>query len=292
MAERNIELGDFLRRARSRVDPSRAGLPVDGRVRRVPGLRREEVALLAGMSTDYYTRMEQGRATNPSAAVVAGVGRALGLDDTEQAYLRHLCGGRPARPSRVAPVQRVRPGLHRLADALASQPVLVLGRRAQVLASNRLARALFADFDRMPARERNYAVWMLLTPEARQLFVDWDLHARAAVETLRLDHARHPDDRDTNDLITMLQERSGSFRTWWSAHGVYQRTHGTKRLHHPVVGELEVGYETFALPDDPDQTVFVYSADPGSASSDALELLAGWATPAPVTNRHPAPRTP
>lgn len=278
VAERNTELADFLRRARARVDPSRAGLPADGRIRRVPGLRREEVALLAGVSTDYYARLEQGRPIAPSPAVVDAVARALDLDDAGREHLDHLLGGtrhrgRPAPPS----VQRVRPGLHQFLDDLDGQPALILGRRSEVLASNALARALFADFDRMPAVERNYARWILLAPDARELFLDWPEQARTAVETLRLAHGSHPDDRGLQELIALLLEQSPEFRAWWAEHGVYQRTHGRKHLRHPVAGEVVVDYETLLLPGDPDQTLFIFTTEPASPSRDALRLLASWA---------------
>ncbi|CAI9415846.1 helix-turn-helix domain-containing protein [Nocardioides sp. T2.26MG-1] len=277
MAERNTELADFLRRARARVDPLRAGLPADGRIRRVPGLRREEVALLAGVSTDYYARLEQGRPIAPSPAVVDAVARALALDAAGREHLDHLLGGtrqrgRPAAPS----VQRVRPGLHQFLDDLDGQPALILGRRSEVLASNALARALFTDFERMPAAERNYARWILLAPDARALFLDWPDQARTVVESLRLAHGSHPDDRGLQELIALLLEESAEFRTWWAEHGVYQRTHGRKHLRHPVAGEVVVDYETLLLPGDPDQTLFIFTTEPASPSRDALRLLASW----------------
>ncbi len=277
VAEMNRELADFLRRARSQGDPSRAGLPPDGRVRRVPGLRREEVALLAGVSTDYYARLEQGRPITPSPAVVDAIGRALGLDAAGRAHLRDLTGviAAPTR-RRARGVQRVRPGLFQLIDALDSEPALVLGRRTDILAANRMAKALFADFEQLPPRERNYARWMFLDADARSLFVDWEDQARAAVESLRLDVGRDPDDRETAALVTDLRESSPDFDRWWEQHRVHQRTHGSKRLCHPVVGELTVEYETLALPGDPDTTLFVYTAEAGSPSKRALDLLASW----------------
>ncbi len=208
MSDLNRELADFLRRARGAVDATRAGLPFDGRVRRVPGLRREEVALLAGVSTDYYTRLEQGRRIVPSDGVVDAIARALDLDDAGTAHLRHLIGPRSA--SRAPAVQRVRPGLHQFLDALGTQPALVLGRRTDVLASNRMARALFADFERMRPRERNYARWLLLDDDARALFVDWETQARAAVENLRLDLGTASGDRAAEELVAELTAASPS----------------------------------------------------------------------------------
>lgn len=283
MPESNRELADFLRRSRAAVDPTRAGLRADGRVRRVPGLRREEVALLAGVSTDYYTRLEQGRSITPSASVVDAVAGALDLGTAGRTHLGHLIGGaRSVRPRRTA-VQRVRPGLHQLLDALDGLPAFVLGRRTDIVASNRLARALLADFERMPPRERNYARWVILSDEARDRFVDWDVQARAAVESLRLEVGNDPDDRGTQELVAELTERSADFATWWREHRVYQRTSGQKRLRHPIVGDLTISYESLSLPGDLEQTLFIYTTEVGSASRQALNLLASWTAP----SRHP-----
>lgn len=282
MAQNNRELADFLRRARAQIDPSRAGLPSDGRVRRVPGLRREEVAMLAGVSPDYYARLEQGRRITPSPAVVEAIGRALGLDDAGRAHLKDLIGltsAPAARRSRA--VQRVRPGLYQLLDALDGEPALVLGRRTDVLATNRMARALFTDFDRLPPKHRNYARWMFLDEDARALFTDWQDQARAAVESLRFDVGRDPGDRAAAALVAELREHSPEFDRWWEQHRVHQRTHGTKRLRHPLVGELAVEYETLTLPGDPDTTLYVYTTEAGSPSRQALDLLASWTADVP-----------
>jgi transcriptional regulator with XRE-family HTH domain len=284
MADTNEELADFLKRARSQGDPSRVGLPADGRVRRVPGLRREEVALLAGVSTDYYTRLEQGRKITPSSGVVDAIARALDLDSVGRAHLGHLIGATPARAPRTAPsVQRVRPGLRQLIDALQEQPAMILGRRMDILASNRIARALFADFEAIKPKERNYARWMFVDDAARELFKDWDVQARAAVESLRFAAASDPDDRLTQELVDELTTSSTDFRQWWMEHRVYQRTFGSKRLHHPIVGDLTVEYETFTLPGDPDQTLFVYTTEPATVSRQAMDLLVSWIEPAVTT---------
>lgn len=277
MSEKNTELADFLRRARSVCDASRAGLPADGRVRRVPGLRREEVAFLAGVSTDYYARLEQGRPIVPSESVLDAIGRALELDAAGRAHLADLVdlGVVPPQP-RAHPVQRVRPGVHQLIETVEDVPILVLGRRADVLAQNRMGKALFADFERFPARQRNYARWMLLDEEARRLFVDWEEQARSAVESLRLEAGTDPDDRATAELIAELREHSPEFLRWWDEHRVYQRTYGSKRLRHPVVGDLTVDYETLTLPGDPRTTLYMYSPEPNSPSERALRMLDSW----------------
>ena len=277
MTAANQELADFLRRARGAVDPARSGLPADGRTRRVPGLRREEVALLAGVSTDWYTRLEQGRRITPSDGVLDAVARALDLDAAGRAHLGHLVGAPGGRNRRAAPtLQRARPGLRRLMEALDGQPALLLGRRTDVLAGNRMAAALFTDFERLPARGRNYARWMFGSEGARALFVDWDAQARAVVESLRLDVGTDPGDRAAAELVDELSASSPEFRRWWAQHRVHQRTYGSKRLRHPVVGELTVDYETLTLPGDPGQALFLYSAPAGTASREALDLLASW----------------
>ncbi len=291
MQDRNLELADFLRRARTQSDPARAGLPADGRVRRVQGLRREEVAFLAGVSTDYYTRLEQGRRIVPSQSVVDAIGRALGLDGAGRAHLADLIGAAAgtSRP-RIRPVQRVRPALYQLLDALEGVPVLVLGRRADVLAQNRMGKALFTDFERFPASERNYARWMLLDPEAQSLFVDWEEQAAAAVQNLRLEAGNDPDDRGTAELIAELRDRSADFGRWWDEHRVHQRTHGSKRLRHPLVGDLTVEFETLVLPGDADTTVFAYSTEVGSPSQRALSMLASWSLTSGSTESEGRPR--
>ena len=289
MADTNRELADFLRRARSQQDPQRAGLPADSRVRRVPGLRREEVALLAGVSTDYYARLEQGRRIVPSPAVIDALVHALDLGPAGRAHLEDLIGFGTAGSTRnhTPGVQRVHPGLNQLLDNLEGVPALVLGRRSDVLAANRLARALFADFERMQPPDRNYARWIFLDAAARALFVDWEQQARAAVESLRLNLGDDPTDRSTTALVADLQARSIEFDQWWNEHRVYQRTRGAKRLSHPVVGDLTVDYETLTLPGDNDTTIFAYSTEPNSPSQRALNLLASW-----TLTPDPAPHTP
>ncbi|WP_226357242.1 helix-turn-helix transcriptional regulator [Pseudonocardia sp. ICBG601] len=277
MAGNNRELADFLRRARSQCDPARAGLPADGRVRRVPGLRREEVARLAGVSSDYYARLEQGRRIVPSPAVVEAIGRALELDAAGREHLADLIGLGAASPQpRTRELQRVRPGLRQLLDALDGEPALLLGRRMDVLAANRMATSLFVDFERFPGPHRNYARWILLDADARALFEDWEVQARAAVEALRLEAGRDPGDRATVALVAELREESPEFGRWWQEHRVHQRTHGSKRLRHPIVGALTVEYETFTPPGDPDTTLFLYTTAAGSPSREALDVLTSW----------------
>ncbi|MFD3456375.1 helix-turn-helix domain-containing protein [Streptomyces sp. NPDC058691] len=276
--ERNEGLAEFLRARRAAMDPERLGL--HGMApRRVPGLRREELAALAGVSVDYYTRLEQGRPITPSDSVLDALANALQLDPAERSYLNTVArpeiGGR-RRASRA--VQKVRPGIHALLARLEGTPALVLGRRTDILVINRMGRALLADFGAMPARERNAARWIVLDEAARSLFADdWERVASEFVGTLRMDAARHPDDPRTAELVGELSMKSERFRRWWAAQKVVRFTHHTKYLRHPVVGHLTLRTEALAFPGDPDQTLLTFLADPGSPSDEALTVLSVWA---------------
>lgn len=275
MSAANKELGDFLRRARSRRDPQQAGLIPDTRVRRVPGLRREEVALLAGVSSDYYARLEQGRNIVPSPAVIDAIARALDLDAAGRSHLHSLIDrDGTGRQTRRPAGQRARSSLRQFVESL-EIPAMVLGRSAEVLAANELARALLCDFEALPARARNYARWILLDDRARDLFLDWEVQARIAVQNLRLDVGRHPGDA-SSPLVQELTAVSPEFTRWWGEHTVNQRSFGTKRFNHPVVGRVDVQYETLLLPGDYGQTLFVYSTEPDTPSREAMNLLASW----------------
>lgn len=276
----SAEFGKFLKAMRSRLSPEDAGAGPTTGARRVPGLRREEVARLAGVSTDYYVRLEQGRNIHPSRTVLEAVSRALRLDSTEHAHMLDLlenCAGNPRVGAPAA--QGVRPALSHLLEAVGDVPAMLLGRRTDVLAANRMARLLFADFAALPAAERNLTRWLILDPAARGLFRDWKTVAAEAAGALRLDVGRHPNDVQANQLVGELAVHSEHFRQWWAGHRVATRSAGTVRLHHPAVGDLELNFETLALPDDPDQTLRFYSARPGTPSSDALALLALNAVP-------------
>ncbi|MGW1726520.1 helix-turn-helix transcriptional regulator [Streptomyces sp. NPDC002306] len=280
--DHNVELGAFLRSRRAQVRPEDAGVTPTGTARRVPGLRREEVAYLAGVSVDYYARLEQGRQPNASDAVLEAVARALDLDDVERRHLLDLTRTRTTPTGRRGPnrPQRVRPEVHRMLDLLGeSAPALVLGRRMDVLAANGLARALVTDFDALPHRDRNMAIYQFLDPAARELYVDWEAVATDTVAMLRLDAGRHPDDPLLTELVGRLSIKSPEFRTRWAARQVGEKTHGSKRYRHPLVGELTVDYEVLTFAGDPDQTLCLYTPNPG-ASTDALRLLASWTAPA------------
>lgn len=280
----SAEFGKFLKAMRSRLSPEDAGAGPASGARRVPGLRREEVARLAGVSTDYYVRLEQGRNIHPSRTVLDAVSRALRLDAGEHAHMLDLlenCAG-SARSS-VPAAQGVRPGLRQLLEAVGDVPAMVLGRRSDVLAGNRMAFLLFTDFPALPAAERNLTRWLILDPGARELFRDWKTVAAEAAGALRVDVGRHPNDAQANQLVGELAVHSEHFRQWWAGHRVATRSAGSVRLHHPAVGDLELNFENLVLPDDPDQTLRVYSAKAGSPSADALALLGslGAAGPAP-----------
>jgi hypothetical protein len=232
------------------------------------------VARLAGVSTDYYVRLEQGRNIHPSRTVLDSVSRALRLSSSEHAHMMDLlenCAASPRSAGQAA--QGVRPALRHLLEAVGDVPAIVLGRRSDVLAGNRLAFLLFTDFPALPAAERNLTRWLILDPAARELFRDWKMVAAEAAGALRLDVGRHPNDPQANQLVGELAVNSEHFRQWWAGHCVASRSAGTVRLHHPSVGDLELNFENLALPDDPDQTLRLYSAPPGSPSSDALALL-------------------
>ncbi|MFJ1608505.1 helix-turn-helix transcriptional regulator [Streptomyces sp. NPDC088253] len=284
----NGELGDFLRSRRARLRPEDAGAAFSGGARRVPGLRREEVAHLAGVSTDYYARLEQGRHPHVSETVLEAVARALRLDDTERGYLFELARPRTPGRHRSSPSRapRMRQPIHQMLDVLNDvSPAVVINHRSDVLGANHLARQLITDFDALPHRDRNLARFVLLHPAARDLYQDWDRVAETFVASLRLASGRHPDDRLLNELVGELSIKVPEFSTWWAGHRVDQCAHGTQRLVHPVVGELTLSYETLALPADPDQSIVLYTTEPGSASAETLRLLASWTTP---THTHEA----
>ncbi|MHA7175474.1 helix-turn-helix transcriptional regulator [Arthrobacter sp. Sr24] len=270
----SIEFGSFLSAMRARLAPDPATVQT---TRRVPGLRREEVAQLAGVSTDYYTRLEQGRNIHPSRSVLASVARALQLNDSESSHMYDLlenCGGQLSTPPEI---QRVRASMRQLLDAVGEVPAVVLGRRTDVLASNRMARLLFADFPAMGRERRNYTRWIMLDPGARVLFRDWHGAASDAVAALRADVGRHPGDPAATALVGELAVNSEEFRQWWARHTVARKASGTLSLHHGIVGDLSLDFEHLILPDDTDQSLRIYTAKNGSPSHDALKLLSSWA---------------
>ncbi|MFF2845203.1 helix-turn-helix domain-containing protein [Streptomyces sp. NPDC058001] len=271
------ELSEFLRSRRARLKPEDVGLPEYGRHRRVPGLRREELAQLAGVSVAYYTRLEQGNGRNVSAEVLDAIARALRLTDAEHAHLSHLAKPKNHKKKKAETrQQQVRPALAQLLDAMDGVPAYIVGRRSDVLAWNRLAAALFGDWGSLPAQERNWARFVFLDPASRELFIDWDGKAADIVSTLRMDAGCYPDDPRLSALVGELSVKSDEFRRLWATHDVKEKGHGVKRLRHAVVGELTLPFESFRLADDADQILVTYHAEPGSPSAEALRLLASW----------------
>jgi len=273
------EIRDFLTTRRARLSPGQAGLPAYGRQRRVAGLRREEVALLAGISVEYYVRLERGNARGVSDEVVESVSRALQLDEAEHDHLvdlvRAVNDTAQARPRKVAP--SVRPSVRRIIDALVDVPAFVRNGRFDILHANALAEALYSDAYADPARPVNTARFCFLNPRARTFYADWDTTAHDAVAVLRGEAGRNPYDRALSNLIGELSMRSEEFRVEWARHDVRFHRTGTKRMRHPLVGELTLAYEAFELPADDGLTVITYSAEPGSAAEGALAELALWA---------------
>ncbi|WP_033353355.1 helix-turn-helix transcriptional regulator [Kitasatospora aureofaciens] len=278
MANRSMitgSLGDYLRARRALVSPADAGLPETGR-RRVPGLRREEVAELVGLSTDYYVRLEQGRADRPSDEVLDALGRALRLGPAERAHLYDL-----ARPPRRAAAkaatagrgEALRPALRQIVEAIPVTPALIMNDRNDVLAWNRPAAALIADFPRLAPPERNMARRIFLDPDAREVHLDWDEAARTTVGILRMAAGRHPHDPELVRLVGELSLGSETFRRLWAGHHVHEKTHGPKRFRHPSVGEVTLDYETFHVPGAAHHLLVVYTAPPGSPAEEALHLL-------------------
>ncbi len=274
------EIREFLGTRRAKVTPEQAGLPVyGGERRRVTGLRREEVALLAGISSEYYTRLERGNATGVSESVIEGIAQALQLDEAERIHLLHLLrGAGTTRPPRRRPAQqRVRPAVQRVLDSMSGTPAFVLSGRGDILATNDLGRALFSPVYADPVRPPNNARFIFLDPQATEFFRDWDQVAADCVAMLRAEAGRDLYDRRLTDLIGELSTRSEEFRHRWAAHNVRMHTTGVKLLHHPVVGDLDLPFETFPVGDDPSQVLLTYTAEPSSPTQDALNLLASWA---------------
>ncbi|MFE2214423.1 helix-turn-helix domain-containing protein [Streptomyces canus] len=270
------ELSEFLRTRRARLKPEDVGLPDYGRYRRVPGLRREELAQLAGVSVAYYTRLEQGNGRHVSAEVLDAIARALRLSDAEHAHLTHLAKPKQQKKKPAGRAQQVRGPLRTLLDTMDGVPAILVGRRSDILAWNRMAAAVFGDWAELPAREQNWARLVFLRPEYRDLFVDWERKASDVVSQLRMDAGSHPDDPRLSALVGELSVKSEEFRRLWATHDVKERCHGVQRLHHPLIGELDLRLESFQQADAHEQMLVTYHAEPNSPSAEALRLLASW----------------
>lgn len=280
--ENKDSIREFLATRRAKVTPEQAGLPVYGTNRRVSGLRREEVAMLAGISVEYYTRLERGNTQGVSDDVLEGITRALQLDEAERAHLFHLVRAASAtQPPRRRPTQeRVRQSVQQILDSI-SAPAYVCNEHLDILAANRLGEAVYSPLFEFASRPVNIARFLFLSPKASEFFVDWDTVAHDAVGILRASAGRDPYNKRLTDLIGELSTRSDEFRVRWAAHNVKLHRSGTKRLRHPVVGTLTLTFEGMGLAADPGQRLNVYTAEPGSPSQHALDLLASWiSTPA------------
>jgi transcriptional regulator with XRE-family HTH domain len=269
----------FLRSRRDKITPEQAGLPSYGQ-RRVPGLRRAEVAALAGVSVEYYTRLERGNLRGASASVLDALARALRLDDTERMYLYDLARAAAPAPEARARQRQVRPKVRasvmRIVDGMPELPAYVMNNRLDTLAANPLGRALYSEMYADPTCGANVARFAFFNPAARRFYVDWERMARFAVGALRVEAGKNPYDSELSNLIGELSTRSDAFRVMWGSHDVHVFRENTKRLHHPLVGDLELDQETMSLPDESGLSLVVYSAPPGSAAEDGLKLLASW----------------
>lgn len=275
------EVREFLTSRRAKITPERAGLPAGPR-RRVPGLRRSEVAALADVSVEYYAKLERGNLAGVSPAVLESVARALQLDDAERAHLLHLAQAadgsdaltRPRRRRAKEPRAPHR-SLQWTLDAVTAGPAFVRNARMDMVAANRLARAFYSDLYAGP-QPPNLARFNFLDPASRRFYPDWDTFADIAVAILRTEAGRDPYDRDLHDLVGELSTRSEEFRSRWAAHDVRHHGTGTKHFHHPTVGPLTLAYEGLQLAADPSLTLTIYTAEPGSPSEEGLQLLASW----------------
>lgn len=282
------DIRDFLAGRRARITPEQVGLPTSGR-RRVPGLRREEVAVLAGVSTEWYTRLEKGHIGGVSEDVLDAVARALRLNEDESAYLFALA--RAARPARRTPSRRrdveLPPSVQWMLDSVTMSAAFVRSGRAEILASNALFRALYAPMFASSTGERgrpSFPRYFFLDPGSRDFFVDWEDGAQISVALLRAEAGREPHDRVLRELVGELSTLSPEFRTMWARHDVRIRHEGTKRLQHPEVGRLELTFRSLDLPlsDRAVRDLTVYTAEPGTASEERLRLLASWAATGPA----------
>ena len=289
--DNRADVREFLMSRRAKVTPDAAGI-VGATNRRVPGLRRSEIASLAGVSVEYYAKLERGAIGGASAAVLDSVARALQLDDTERAHLFDLARTADGIPSSGRPRRRAtrpsapRPSLQWALSAITDGVAFVRDQRQDLLATNALGRAFYSPVIGDGGRTPNLARFQFLDPAARDFYPDWDLFAQMCVAIMRAEAGRDPHDKGLQDLVGELSTRSETFRRLWGAHDVRTHGAGTKRFHHPVVGELTLAYEELAITAEPGQVLMVYTAEPGSPSADRLRLLASWAADPARTHEH------
>ncbi|WP_066042328.1 helix-turn-helix domain-containing protein [Herbiconiux solani] len=270
----------FLTARRARISPEQAGVPIYGGKRRVPGLRREEVAMMAGVSTDYYTRLERGNLTGVSDSVLNAIAGALHLDDAETAHLFDLSRTANAgiRGPKKRPAQpKLRESIQLLLDSISAAPAFVRNARMDFVAGNLLCHALYSPLFANTERPVNHSRFIFLDPKAHEFYDDWERAANDNVAILRTEAGRNPYDRGLSDLVGELSTRSDDFRTRWAAHRVSLHHSGVKTFVHPAVGGLELIYNALDLPADPGLTLTVYNAARGSATEEKLRLLASWA---------------
>ena len=281
--DNHAEIKAFLSSRRAKITPQQAGLSAYAGNRRVPGLRRSEVADLAGVSVEYYAKLERGDLSGVSDSVLEALSRALQLDEAEHAHLLDLAraAGPAARTRRKTPAQQVRPTIQRLLDLMTEVPAIVNNARLDLVAANTLGQALFGPVYASPGRPANqpvnHARFTFLDPGARDFWTDWERAANDSVAQLRTEAGRDPYDQGLTSLVGELSTRSEAFRIRWAAHDVRLHRTGLKHFHHPVVGDLHLNFEVMELPADPGLSLLAFSADAGSPSDDALHLLASWA---------------
>ncbi|KQT02536.1 helix-turn-helix transcriptional regulator [Cellulomonas sp. Leaf395] len=279
--DNRADVREFLMSRRAKVSPDTAGV-LGGSNRRVPGLRRSEVAALAGVSVEYYAKLERGAIGGASASVLDALARALQLDDAERAHLFDLARAADGIPSSGRPRRRAarpsvpRPSLQWTLSAITDGVAFVRDQRQDLLATNALGRAFYSPVIGDGGRPPNLARFQFLDPAARDFYPDWDLFAEMCVAIMRAEAGRDPHDKGLQDLVGELSTRSETFRRLWGAHDVRTHGSGTKRFHHPVVGELTLAYEELAITAEPGQVLMVYTAEPGSPSAERLRLLASW----------------
>jgi len=264
-------LGDFLRARRAELRPAEVGLPNSLNARRVPGLRREEVAQLAGISSDYYNRLEQGRIV-PSISVLTAIARSLRLDNDQTVYLRHLVQGK-SLCSEPRPQLTVGPQTARLVALLSPVAVVVFGRSLDVLGWNSVAAELLGNFSACPLNERNFIRMAFLDPDVRSRLVDWNVSGRQCVTYLRMDVARYPDDARLSALVNELSAESADFRLWWTSQQVSLPSYGQKRILHPKEGLLTLDWQMLGCPENPEQMIYVMSAP---IDSPVAKIMSKW----------------
>jgi len=286
------EITSFLSSRRAKLSPQEAGVPLYGGRRRVPGLRREEVAQLAGVSTDYYARLERGKVAGASREVLEAIARALQLDQDERDHLFDLVTITQTRTRAGSPQRRgttsttVRPGLQLVLDSIQT-PAYLQNARLDRLAANPIGRALYSHPMDGSKDRFNYALWLFLDPRAAEFHRDFDAAKHNVVALLHAATAKDPHDQGLIDVVGRLSTQSEEFRSYWASHDVFRYRRGAKLLTHSEMGDLEFGYESFELPTDPGVVMLIYTVEPGSPTAEAIQILSSWTSPAVVARQVP-----